>query len=395
MIMNASKKRSIQGRVACAILVNGLRGTRIEALKREGVITLGGCTLDQTRKDLKVMEAGQNLCIPFISHSHFDENVLHDVVMFILSKDVSTISCGTKKIKLSNEEKFTLPSLTRRKSPKHIYKGYLAWCNERETNCSIDDPCQYISRGKFYNTPGQITAGGEKMLAAVDYVTSLVNDQVTLLQCNLLDADLIPVMTNYTEIMRIYLKQHYDSHSLQQYDEVGTHGISYGFSKPDLSTPARTRKCNACNFVNFCTLELQKSVRAASKVLNATISEDIVKDAVKVIKDASQKFELYQGHRVRVANQQVQLEKIVKEMEQQCLLNKGSSEALIVADLKMKFESMSSHEISQQHFAKQGIRWHGFLCSYFTYEEQEVDDVNGTRSVMGSAIRYTVYCDQI
>ena len=36
-----------------------------------------------------------------------------------------------------------------------------------------------------------------------------------------------------------------------------------------------------------------------------------------------------------------------------------------------------------------------FLCSYFTYKELEVDDVNGTQSVMGSAIRYTVYCDQI
>lgn len=94
---------------------------------------------------------------------------------------------------------------------------------------------------------------------------------------------------------------------------------------------------NACNFVDFYTLELQKCVRAASKFLNATI---IVQDAVEVIKDASQRFELYRGHRVRVANQQVQLEKIIKEMEQQCLLNKRSSEALIVADWKMKFESM-------------------------------------------------------
>ena len=57
-------------------------------------------------------------------------------------------------------------------------------------------------------------------------------------------------------------------------------------------------KCNACNCVNFCTLELQKCVRTASKVLNATISENIVQDAVEVIKDASQKFELYQGYRV-------------------------------------------------------------------------------------------------
>ena len=33
------------------------------------------------------MEAEQNLCIPPISRCRFDENVLHDAVMFILSKD--------------------------------------------------------------------------------------------------------------------------------------------------------------------------------------------------------------------------------------------------------------------------------------------------------------------
>ena len=218
------------------------------------------------------MEAEQNLCIPPISRCRFDENVLHDAVMFILSIDnVSTISWGTKEIKLSNEETITLPSLTRRKSPKHIYEGYLAWCNEREINSSIDDPCQCISCGKFYEILGQITAGGEKMLAAVDYVTgSLVNDQVTLLQRiidDLLDADLIPVMTNYIAIMRIFLKQHYDSHSLQEYDEVGTHGIIYGLSKPDLSMPARTGKCNACNFCQFLYIGTSKICEGSLKSL--------------------------------------------------------------------------------------------------------------------------------
>ena len=75
MIMNASKKRSIQGRVAREILVNGIPGSRIEALKRDGVITLGGCTMDQARKDLMIMETGQNLCIPSISRSRYDKNV--------------------------------------------------------------------------------------------------------------------------------------------------------------------------------------------------------------------------------------------------------------------------------------------------------------------------------
>ena len=78
-----------------------LHGSRIEALKRDGVITLGGCTMDRARKDLKKMDTGQNLCIPPISHTRYDENVLRDAVMFILSKDnVSTISCGRRKLNL-------------------------------------------------------------------------------------------------------------------------------------------------------------------------------------------------------------------------------------------------------------------------------------------------------
>ena len=67
-------------------------------------------------------------------------------------------------------------------------------------------------------------------------------------------------MTNYITIMRIFLKQQYDSHALTEGDEVGTHGIDYGLCKPDLSVPARTERCNGCNFVNFCISELQKSV---------------------------------------------------------------------------------------------------------------------------------------
>ena len=58
-----------------------------------------------------------------------------------------------------------------------------------------------------------------------------MNYQVALLQRiidDLHDADMILMMKNYIEIMCIFLKQHYDSHSLRQHDNVRTHGISYG-----------------------------------------------------------------------------------------------------------------------------------------------------------------------
>ena len=40
------------------------------------------------------------------------------------------------------------------------------------------------------------------------------------------------------------------------------------------------------------------------------------------------------------------------------------------------------------------IGWHGCLCLYFKYEEHPIDK-DGVTSTTGSAVRYTVYCDQI
>ena len=72
-------------------------------------------------------------------------------------------------------------------------------------------------------------------------------------------------------------------------------------------------------FFNFCISELQESVAAACQVPYARISEVIVKDALEIMKDASHKLQLYRGHRVRVTNQQVHLEKIIKDMEKSAL----------------------------------------------------------------------------
>eukprot|EP00731_Ephydatia_muelleri_P003208 Em0001g3208a len=104
----------------------------------------------------------------------------------------------------------------------------------------------------------------------------------------------------------------------------------------------------------------------------AAVESVAAADALEVIKDAAENLELYRGHRVRVTNQQVHLEKIIKDMEKKCLDNKRSSEALVVADWKMNFEAMSSRETSQQHFAKRGIGWHGCLCLYFKIGSEQL-----------------------
>ena len=85
-----------------------------------------------------------------------------------------------------------------------------------------------------------------------------------------------------------------------------------------------------------------------------------------VVSDIQQKLELYHAHRVHVANQQKAIYKIEEEVKQECLENKiRSKHALVVIDWKMKYESMSARETSQEHFRKRGIAWHGCLLKFF------------------------------
>ena len=117
------------------------------------------------------MATGMSLCIPPITRSRFDEQIRHETVMFILSKGkVSPMYCGTKQIKLSDEKAVTLPSLTHCNSPRHISENYVALCSERGTISAAGSSCQSVTWGKFYEILGNITAGGEKMLCAGDYI---------------------------------------------------------------------------------------------------------------------------------------------------------------------------------------------------------------------------------
>ena len=55
---------------------------------------------------------------------------------------------------------------------------------------------------------------------------------------DLVSIDMKPV---FVAIMRTFVKQQYDSHALFEEEEVGTHGIIYGLTKPDLSMPVHKK----------------------------------------------------------------------------------------------------------------------------------------------------------
>ena len=67
-----------------------------------------------------------------------------------------------------------------------------------------------------------------------------------------------------------------------------------------------------------------------------------------------------------------------------CVKSKGkNSNALIIMDFKMKFETKSSRETTVEHYGKRGIGWHDFAIILYLLDGQ------------GEPYRNIVYLDQI
>ncbi|KAL5502017.1 hypothetical protein EMCRGX_G008711 [Ephydatia muelleri] len=159
------------------------------------------------------------------------------------------------------------------------------------------------------------------------------------------------------ELVRNFFKQQYDSHVQIENDNVDTHGIEYGLKKlhpgKEINAAVHVEICNGCCFNVVFFKALCDKIKATGEGGNPVKSQNTIKDALMVVSDIQQKLELYHAHRVHVANQQKAIYKIEEEMKQECLHNNiRSKHALVVIDWKMKYESMSARETSQEHFGK-------------------------------------------
>jgi hypothetical protein len=140
--------------------------------------------------------------------------------------------------------------------------------------------------------------------------------------------------------------------------------------------------CPGCAFVDwFMTEELPNVIEANGTEANA----ECMNNAQHVINDSREKFLLYRGHRIWVVNQQEAISQCKKNMQQQCLDEKGGTlRMMVTADFKMKWEPKYAREKTSENFGKRGISWHGCLIVYYLYD-----------SATNTAIRYVVKLDQI
>ena len=386
-ILVAAPRRSIQRRVARAILTKGTsRQLRRElAIQFDNKISLiAGPSSSRAYKDYETMVSGKVLETANRSLSRVPEQKIHSAIKFILaSSNTCALPWGTKAVRLLRRETITLPPLVRRMQLKDLYELYTA----------TESSDSRLGQTTFNKIAGSITQQNPALLSAVDYVTgTLVHDSLEVLQ------DIVDMFTSSTEdkenftnwldIMRNFVKVQYDRHAVLEDDNVPTHGLRHALKKPadDEDCASQDGHCDACAFVPWCFNQVRQLVdRWDSDRGESAINVD-VDDAKAVIDDVEHKIELYQGHRVRVVNQQSAIAKIEEDIRRKVPEGGCSDTVILIMDYKMKFEERSARETMVQHFGKRGMSWHGCSIAFFTREGLKPGQ---------PAKRMDVYLDQI
>lgn len=395
-------KASIERRVCRAILCTGLGKPGLEELRTSGK-SLNQIAHQKARDDWAMLASDQRIPVAKHSRVKYDMTGLKLTLKFLLSlKHVSMLSWGEKKVRLDTWETVKLPVLTRRLTPKLMWMAYKKWAAGNLRLPGDEPPAEEadalpagLGRSSFLKVVRAVTGHNEKLLCAVDYVTgTLVNDPMRMLRRIAGDfsaGDTRTKLLLHLDLVKNFLKVQYDEHACKEDDTCDTHSVRFGLALDDAAdgAPHRTANCSACNFVPFVLKELLTAIND-----KADVEEDVKTDATRVVKDCAAKLKLYQGHRVRVAHQQKVLSGLMKEMEDRCIEKKGSDEAMVVIDWKMKWLARYHRETTLQHFAKRGVSWHGACIHYFEYSERKVGE-GAQEQVIKEAVRMTVYVDQI
>ena len=82
------------------------------------------------------------------------------------------------------------------------------------------------------------------------------------------------------------------------------------------------------------------------------------------------------AHCSKCTNQNKDIDKIYNNMIDKCNAKTKSVTALMIGDLKMKFEPLSSQETTIDHYEKCGISWHGFCIQFYLLQSMASQSCN-------------------
>lgn len=356
MILEAerkSSKNSVESRILRALLSAlprslmqelgeqslGAQGDSYRRAKEDLEVLLEGCPLEKKKRSLK----------------RYDTEALEKAVQFIYSpSNIEILSWGTKTIKIDGED-YLIPSLCRKRNPKRIYEGYLPWCKKNGE--------AQLTRSAFLNILTELTGNETRIVRSVNYVTGfLVNDNVDrlfrLVRYFGSTESAVEDLLTLLRLAKAFLKYQFDTHVLRDHD-CPSHSILHSLGAKRASPNERfVLDCSGCKFPFWVIHKIKGIV------------DDDRPDANQVLEDATEKFQLFMGHRIRVVNQQLAINGILERMKNMCEISGSSDEAMVILDYKMKFEALYFREKTVEHYGKRGISWHGAMLQYFVFDEE-------------------------
>ena len=352
--------------------------------------------------NLQLIQEGKTIEEQHISRKRRSDNVIHNVVDFIMDPDnVKLMSWGYRIVNIGHKdqkERYIIPKIVRRMEINQMWLEY-DLINRDEAK---KDRVQHTLFVKIAKT---ITSSGEREIRCIDYVfTNLVSDPISRIQ------DVIEyikpeiktkykVLTSQLNHVRHFLKYEYGKH-IKRDDGDGFHSMSHALTKKKhvckvisnsfsdtlccysgCAVCVATKKneiltviCSGCKFPFWYCSQLEDIIEAIIKKKIIAVDEENeeastneshichlniakLKEAQTLVKNSKRKFFLYMQHRIRVQAQRDECEKIDERMENECAKTKKLSQTMMaVIDFKMKFEPMSVRESQIEGFGKSKIK---------------------------------------
>jgi hypothetical protein len=134
---------------------------------------------------------------------------------------------------------------------------------------------------------------------------------------------------------------------------------------PGQASMKSVKGCRGCFYVEYV---MQKMLPEHVEAARTSSNSRSVTDALHFIEDSLECFHLYQGHRMRVCNQQDAIQVEDDKIREECFKTKrDSTTCIITIDWKMKFEPERFRESSVHNYGKRGISWHEAVLKYYKY----------------------------
>jgi hypothetical protein len=135
----------------------------------------------------------------------------------------------------------------------------------------------------------------------------------------------------------------------------------------------KVKNCKACLYVEYFMRVLLYNAICESKT---DANKDSVDDALRYTADSLNCFRLFQGHRVRVCNQQIARIAILRKMSDEVAVTKtDGTEGLITIDWAMNYEGERKSESQVHGYGKRGYAWHVCFLVFYNWDAQKEEPV--------------------